>query len=256
MRREKKKEVKHKKTKKIILILVSLIIIAAISYVIYYNYQKMQQDKDLEELQEYMDTQIEEQSEESINKVKELQEINADVKGWIQIKDTNINYPVLQTTDNDYYLTHNYKKQKNKYGSIYLKNEVNIDDNNSNLILYGHNMKDDKMFNNLLKYEDQNYYEEHKEITLVTQKEERKYQIIAAFKSRVFYQDEKNVFRYYNYTNFQTKEMFDEYIDNINRIKLYDTGVTANYQEQLLTMITCEYSQENGRMVVVAKRVE
>lgn len=256
MRREKREELKRKKIKNTLFILVCIILIIAIAYFIYDFYQKRKQDQEMQELQEYMDTQITEQSEESINKVKELQEMNTDVKAWIQIKDTNINYPVLQTTDNDYYLTHDYKKQKNKYGSIYLKTGVNIDDNLSNLILYGHNMKDDKMFNHLLKYKDQSFYEEHKEVTFITQQEERKYQIIAAFQSRVFYQDETNVFRYYNYLNFENQAMFNEYIDNINRIKLYDTGITANYQEQLLTMITCEYSQENGRMVVVAKRIQ
>ena len=85
--------------------------------------------------------------------------------------------------------------------------------------------------------------------------EVRKYEIIAVFPSRIFYQNEKNVFRYYNYTSLDTQEIYQEYIDNINAIKLYDTGITAQYPEPLLTMITCEYSQENGRMVVVAKQV-
>lgn len=191
---------------------------------------------------------------ENMQKVINLKQENQDIIGWIQIDNTIIDYPLLQTTDNSYYLTHNYKKEKSKYGSIYAKNESNIQDNSSNIIIYGHNMKDEQMFNNLLKYEDKNFYNEHKEIKIATENEENIYSIVSVFKSRVFYQDEKNVFRYYNYTKFENEEEYNTFIDNCKKIQLYDTGISAKYGEQLITLITCEYSQENGRMVVVAKK--
>lgn len=191
---------------------------------------------------------------ENMQKVINLKQENQDIIGWIQIDNTIIDYPLLQTTDNSYYLTHNYKKEKSKYGSIYAKNECNIQDNSSNIIIYGHNMKDEQMFNNLLKYEDKNFYNEHKEIKVATENEESIYSIVSVFKSRVFYQDEKNVFRYYNYTKFENEEEYNTFIDNCKKIQLYDTGISAKYGEQLITLITCEYSQENGRMVVVAKK--
>lgn len=190
----------------------------------------------------------------NMQKVINLKSENKDIIGWIQIENTIINYPLLQTINNSYYLTHNYKKEKSKYGSIYAKNECNIQDNNSNIIIYGHNMKDEQMFNTLLKYEDKNFYNEHKEIKVATEKEERKYTIISVFKSRVFYQDEQNVFRYYNYTEFENEEKYNTFIENCKKMQLYDTEVSAEYGEQLITLITCEYSQENGRMVVVAKK--
>lgn len=191
---------------------------------------------------------------ENMQKVINLKQENEDVIGWIQIDDTIIDYPILQTTNNDYYLTHNYQKEKSKYGSIYVKSECNIQDNNSNVIIYGHNMKDEQMFNTLLKYEDKKFYNEHKEIKVTTEDEESKYLIVSVFKSRVFYQDEKNVFRYYNYTKFENEQEYNTFIENCKKIQSYDTGVSAKYGEQLITLITCEYSQENGRMVVVAKK--
>ena len=191
---------------------------------------------------------------ENMQKVINLKQENKDIIGWIQIENTIIDYPLLQTTDNSYYLTHNYKKEKSKYGSIYAKSECNIQDSNSNVIIYGHNMKDEQMFNTLLKYEDKNFYKEHKEIKVATENEESIYSIVSVFKSRVFYQDEKNVFRYYNYTKFENEQEYNTFIQNCKKIQLYETGVSAEYGEQLITLITCEYSQENGRMVVVAKK--
>ena len=135
-----------------------------------------------------------------------------------------------------------------------MKNECNILNNNSNLIVYGHNMKDNQMFNSLLKYEDKNFYDNHKTIKISTNNEENEYSIVSVFKSRIFYQDETNVFRYYNYINFDNEQTYNEYIENCKKIQLYDTGISANYGEQLITLITCEYSQENGRMVLVAKK--
>lgn len=194
---------------------------------------------------------------ENMQKVITLKQENQDVIGWIQIDNTIINYPLLQSTnkDKDYYLTHNYKQEKTKYGSIYLNKLSDISNVYSNSIIYGHNMKDEQMFNTLLKYENQDFYNEHKTIKIATEKKESEYLIICAFKSRIFYQNEQDVFRYYNYTNFEDEKTYNEYIQNCKQIQLYDTGVTATYGEKLITLITCEYSQDNGRMVVVAKKI-
>ena len=191
---------------------------------------------------------------ENVQKVISLKQENQDVIGWIQIDNTDINYPILQSSDDEYYLMHNYKKEKSKYGSIFIKSNCNILDPKSNVIIYGHNMNDTQMFNQLLNYKNKDYYNEHPIIKLATEQGECQYEIVSVFKSRVFYQDETNVFRYYNYTTFDDEKTYSTYIENCKKIQLYDTGVSAEYGEQLITLITCEYSQENGRMVVVAKK--
>lgn len=249
-KKDKKKKIKYNKIRILFLIL----FIFAIIGLAYYFYCQSKDKNSIKEIQESMDIQ-EGEIPTKIDKIKELQAINPDIKGWITIDNTIINYPILQTENNDFYLTHDYKKEENKYGSIYLKNSCNLNDNNSNLILYGHNMMDEEMFNSLLKYQDKAFYDEHKTVNITTENEERKYEIVTAFKSRVFYKNEKNVFRYYNCLNFKDENEYNNYINNAKKIQLYDTGVTANFGEQLLTMITCEYSQENGRMVVIAKRI-
>ena len=79
---------------------------------------------------------------------------------------------------------------------------------------------------------------------------------MAAFNSRVYYQDETNVFRCYYFVNAENKSEYDEFVENCKKASLYETGVTAEYGEQLLTLSTCEYSQDDGRFAVVARKIE
>lgn len=252
---------KSNKVRITLIIVLFICLICAISYLVVHFIDSNKNKNLYNELQEDIisDKVTEELSQvnsEFIEKVKELQKENTDVKGWIRIEDTIINYPILQTTDNDYYLTHNYKKEKSKYGSIFINTNSDLKDVNSNVIIYGHNMKDGQMFTDLLKYQDKSFYEEHPTIKIVTEESEMQYEIICVFKSRIFYQDEENVFRYYKYYNFENENKYNEYINNCKKVKLYDTEKTATYGDHLITLITCEYSQENGRLVVVAKLLD
>ena len=141
------------------------------------------------------------QETERILKVQKLQEENSDIVGWLEIEGTSINYPVLQGTDNEYYMTHNYKKQKSKNGSIFLTKDYDWSIPSSNLLIYGHNLNNGTMFQELLKYEKEEFYKEHPIIRFTTNKEDAEYEIISVFKSRVYYKTEKNVFRYYFFVN-------------------------------------------------------
>ncbi len=254
---KKGKKKKTRKIKKIIFTIIFLALLACACYFGYNTYIKAKDKNVINDVQDYMNlkenTQI---GEEQINKISELKKQNQDIIGWIAIDDTKINYPLLQNEDNNYYLNHDYRNEVNNYGSIYLKNICDINDNNSNLVIYGHNMNNGEMFNNLLKYKDEEFYKNHDTVKLITENESREYKIIAVFTSRIFYKNEKNVFRYYNEIELDSEEKYNNFVQNAKNIQLYDTGIDANYGEQLLTMITCEYSQDNGRMVVVAKRVK
>lgn len=230
------------------------IIIATFGYYIYYLHLSNQNRALYDEINEIKQEDEVQEKINNIQKTIKLKEQNSEVVGWIQIDNTNINYPLLQSNNNDYYLTHNYKKEKSKYGSIFLRSECNLSNENSNIIIYGHNMEDKQMFYSLLKYMDKSNYEKNKTIKIATDNEERSYTIVAVFKSKVFYEDEEDVFKYYQYTNFSNEEEYNKFIKNCKNEQLYDTGESAEYGEQLITLVTCEYSQKNGRFVVVAKR--
>ncbi len=188
--------------------------------------------------------------------VKSLQQENPDIVGWIEIENTKINYPVLQGIDNDYYLNHNYKKQKTQKGSIFLNKDYNWDIPSSNLQIYGHNMKNGEMFQGLLKYKSESYYKEHPTIRFTTAKEDAIYEIISVFPSRVYYQTEKNVFRYYYFIHAETKEEYDSFVENAKKASLYEIEETAEYGDQLMTLSTCAYHIEDGRFVVIARKAD
>ena len=198
---------------------------------------------------------INETTTERMLQVAELRTENSDIVGWIEIPETTINYPVLQGNDNDYYLTHTYKGDYSKNGSIFLDMNYNFEIPSSNLLIYGHNNKSGKMFEELLQYQDESYYKKHPTIRFTTEKDDSEYDIIAVFKSRVYYTNETNVFRYYFFINAKTKAEYDNYILESKRASLYNINSTAKYGDQLLTLSTCDYSRANGRFVVVARKV-
>ena len=191
---------------------------------------------------------------ERMLQVKELQAQNADIVGWLEIENTNINYPVLQGTNNRYYMTHNYKKENSKNGSIFLDANYNWNIPSNNLLIYGHNLGNGMMFQELLKYEKESFYQEHPIIRFTTTEEDAQYEIISVFKSRVYHKSEKNVFRYYFFLNNESEEEYNQFVKNAKNASLYPIDATANYGEQLITLSTCSYYVEDGRFAVVGRR--
>ena len=185
-------------------------------------------------------------------KYKELYLQNEDMVGWISIAGTTINYPVIQTPDEpNFYLKRNFEKAYSDLGTPYIQENCNIAESD-NLVIYGHHIKGGKMFGALEDYKSKSFYEEHKTIQFDTLTEQAEYEIVAVFKT-VAYSVEG--FRYYDFVNAENEEAFDAYIGKCKELALYDTGVNAKYGDRLITLSTCEYSAQNGRLVVVAKKV-
>lgn len=241
-------------------LLIIILILSVIFSVKVYKNNKNNENNKQEEVSKVLDSiiinqaEITEEKTERMLKVEVLQKENPDIVGWLEIEDTTINYPVLQGEDNNYYLKHTYKKEYSKNGSIFLDKDYNFSIPSSNLLIYGHNNKNGMMFEELIQYKDEKFYKEHSIIRFTTEKEDIEYEIIAVFKSRVYYQNETDVFRYYYFINAKNEEEYNYYIEESKKASLYDTGKTAKYGEQLLTLSTCDYSTKNGRFVVVAKK--
>ena len=178
---------------------------------------------------------------------------NPDFAGWLKIDGTAIDYPVMYAPkDADFYLHHDFDKNESSSGVPYIGKDCGPE--SDNVILYAHNMKNGTMFAGLLKYADEGYFKNHPVVSFDTLEGDGTYDIIAVFREQVHYRDETNVFRYYNYCGKLTEPQFREYIDQIRAHSLYDTGKTAQYGQQLLTLSTCSYHTENGRFVVVAAK--
>lgn len=204
-----------------------------------------------EESSEEAPKEIPEKTERML-KISKLKEQNSDTIGWIEIEGTNINYPVLQGDDNSFYMDHNFDKQYSKFGSIFLDTNYDWDIPSSNLLIYGHNVKNRKMFQDLLNYKNREYYEEHPTIRFTTEDEDAKYEIIAVFESKIYYKTEEDAFKYYLFINADTEEEYNNFVESSKKESLYNIDKTAKYGEQLLTLSTCSYHTKDGRFAVVA----
>ncbi len=183
-----------------------------------------------------------------------LYSLNKRLIGWVKIDDTYIDYPVLQTVNNDYYLNHNFDQEEDKNGSIFLDKDCSIYPRSTNLILYGHHMRSGRMFGQLNKYSSEKFYKEHKYIQFDTIYEKGTYEVMYVFRSKI-YEESEIVFKYYQFTDAVSETEFESNMKQMADMSLYDTGVSAEYGDELLTLSTCDYYTSDGRFVVVAKKI-
>ena len=183
-----------------------------------------------------------------------LYSLNKRLIGWVKIDDTYIDYPVLQTVNNDYYLNHNFDQEEDKNGSIFLDKDCSIYPRSTNLILYGHHMRSGRMFGQLNKYSSEKFYKEHKYIQFDTIYEKGTYEVMYVFRSKI-YEESEIVFKYYQFTDAVSETEFESNMMQMADMSLYDTGISAEYGDELLTLSTCDYYTSDGRFVVVAKKI-
>lgn len=250
------KKVNNKITLLIYFVLVSLIIISIIYIVreFYWKKEAVEETKIVDTI-EVDESKVTKESTKRMIQVKSLQQENSDVVGFLEIENTNISYPVVQGNDNEYYMTHNYKKEKSKNGAIFLDKDYDWNIPSNNYLIYGHNLNNGTMFQELLKYANESYYKEHPTISFTTADEEGVYDIISIFRSKVYYTSD-NVFKYYFFINPKTKEEYNDYIKNIKEISLYNIEQTSDYGAQLITLSTCSYHVKDGRFVIVGAKKE
>lgn len=237
-----------KKVIYIILLLALSVVFAGSAY--FYISEYLQDKEQLDELGSIAQI-AHDNAQNTNNKYAELYAQNSDFMGWLRIDGTGIDYPVMQSKDDpDFYLKHNFSKEYSRFGLPYMQENCGL--SSDNIIIYGHNIKSKSMFNELTEYKDKDFYTAHKYITFDTLDEQRTYAVIAVFKT-VAYSDRG--FQYYDFVNANTEEEFNDYVEKCKALSFYDTGVTAKYGDKLLTLSTCEYSQKNGRIAVVAKQI-
>ncbi|MCM1252917.1 MAG: class B sortase [Clostridium sp.] len=269
MQQEIKAVLKQKERKrKLIVVLCSIVALACFGYYGVYYYFADRTQSDYEELADLRGndsiimktptihyTEKEEEVELTVlDEYAALYNKNKRLIGWLKIDGTNIDYPVMQTTNNEYYLDHNYNQEYDKNGSLFLDADCDVVHRNTNLIIYGHHMKSGKMFGNLNQYSSEKYGKEHSIIQFDTIYEKGTYEVMYVFRSRIYNEDEI-VFKYYQFFDATSEREFNSNMNEMAAIALYDTGVTASYGDELLTLSTCDSSETDGRFVVVAKRI-
>lgn len=264
---------KREKRRKLTIILCSALGVCCLGYFGVYSYYNYRTNKTYQQLSELKEKPLVSASvsvgntgplytlddeaieKEVLDEYKNLLLANRKLIGWVKIDGTYIDYPVMQTTDNEYYLDHNMNQEYDKNGTIFMDKDCDVLKPSTNYILYGHHMKNGRMFGQLDLYQKESYYKEHPYISFDTIYEKGTYQVMYVFRSRV-YKEAEIVFKYYQFIEANSAQEFDSYMQEMADMSFYDTGVTAEYGDQLLTLSTCDYQETDGRFVVVAKKVE
>lgn len=180
---------------------------------------------------------------------------NSDMIGWIQIAGTKLDYPLMYSSeDNEKYLHKDINGIFSIGGLPYVDSKCSIDPRSDNWVIYGHNMKNGTQFRTLMQYEKKSFWKENPVIHLCTLYEEKEYEIMAAFYDRIYYRSE-NVFKFYQFIDAEDEEDFNYAVKQFKKKSIYDTGITAEYGDHLITLVTCTYNEQNGRFVVVAREV-
>ncbi len=177
---------------------------------------------------------------------KELKNKNSDTIAWLKVENTNIEFPIVKTNDNSYYLSHNFNKEYNKAGWIFADYKNKFDTTDKNIVIYGHNMRDNSMFGSLKDVIKKEWYnnESNKYITLITEEEYHIYEVFSV------YQIEKE--DYYIKTNFKNNE-FEEFINTIKERSKKDFNVKVTKDDNILTLSTCA-NNNKYRVVLHAKK--
>lgn len=247
----------------ILILVCAIVFCGSAAHLLLYAKDKMDAEKDFKQIRE------------AARDLSDLYAQNHDLIGWIQIKDTKIDYPVMQTPDDpEFYLHADFKKEYSASGTPFMDamsavkpREMVIEGENYQLettwnwLIYGHNMKFGTMFHDLQEYDAQEFWEEHPTFTFdVYDPETGKtdngvYEIFAASRSQIRAED-SDAFKYYQYAGYSDEETFNEYIAGVKSESSYDTGITPQYGDQLVTLSTCAYHTNEGRMYIVGRRVE
>ncbi|WP_289128053.1 class B sortase [uncultured Clostridium sp.] len=245
----------------IILVAIIIVCLSIIGYK-YYNYNKDDKlNSEIQDLQPVIneasdldnnfsgenDGQDQSKDGDYVNSAneEELKSINSDYKMWIQIENTNINYPVVQGSDNDYYLKHNFRKESNISGTVFVESANDID-NDKNIILYGHNMRNGTMFNNITNYKEESFFNEDNKINIIMNNTLYEYEVFSVYV--------KNVSEVNLAIGFASEDEFINYAYNEAEESLYKKDVDFSAEDNLITLVTCSYEFTDARTIVVARR--
>lgn len=179
---------------------------------------------------------------------EELKQKNSDTVAWLKVENTNIEFPIVQANNNSYYLTHNFDKKYNVAGWIFADYKNKLDGTDRNIVVYGHNMRNNSMFGSLKDVITEEWYnnEENKYITFVTENDYQTYQVFSVYQIKT--ED------YYIQTEFKSNE-FTEFIDTITKRSKKDFGINVSKEDTILTLSTCA-NNNKYRVVLHSVRVK
>jgi sortase B len=176
-----------------------------------------------------------------------LKEMNEDIAGWISISGTSIDYPVLKTDNNSYYLSRDIFKKNSATGALFVDFRNVLTDKERNTIIYGHNMKEGSMFHDLKKYREKSFFESNSKIVFDTCQYLQEWEVFSVYLTDTSFN--------YIQTNFDNNEEYLKFLNAIKSKSMFHSKVNLNETDRILTLSTCNYEINNGRFVVHAKLI-
>lgn len=232
----------QKKKGKVKKIIYNIIFIVALGVFIYSGYQlgsilyqQYKEGKEIEEVQKIVKIPEDPEKEPFSVNWDVLKEMNSDVVGWIKIPGTDIDYPIVQGTDNDYYLTHTFQRQNLYMGAIFMDYAADAQFGDRNTIIYGHNVKHGTMFAELEKYKDKAFWEANPYIYLFTPEQNYRCDVLSMFQTT----DASPAYA----TEFVDDDSYLEYVDMIKGEAMYEREVEMLSEDRMMMLSTCSYEK-------------
>jgi len=245
---------KSKKLKRCILnflsILFLIIIIVSIFNIIQWLRSNRKTEIIMEELSNVVTVEKVNENKEKINvNFDQLKSTNSDTIAWLKVNGTNINYPILKSTDNDFYLFHSFDKSYNKAGWPFVDYRNKLDNTDKNIIVYGHNRRDGSMFSTLKNILNKSWYtnEENKKITFITEQGNFEYQVFSVYQVK-----EED---YNTTTTFDSIEKFNQCVLEAKERSIYNFNVNVKESDNIITLSTCA-NDNRYRVVLHAKLIK
>lgn len=242
------------KMRKIIRLIALIALIVSAGVLIFYAVDDLRSKNTGDKLKDLKGAQATSALSDILPEYKALYAENPDTIGWLRIDGTGIDNVVMYAPDEiDKYLHTDFYGKYSYRGCLFVDEYCDIL-SSDNLIIYGHNMKDYSMFGSLMYYVSEDFYRQHKLISFDTIYEKQTYEIVAAIKTELV-PEGSDGFKYYEYTGSGDEASFSEYVKFIEENKLYDTDAELSPGDKILTLSTCAYHSEDGRFIVVARKI-
>ena len=189
------------------------------------------------------------------DELAQLYEKNPDLWGWLRVEGTQLDEPIMFTPENEQkYIYTDFDGNHDAAGELFIDKDCSVDPMSDNLIIYGHNMRNGSMFKTVMHYEEKSFWEEHPIIEMYTLGEKKEFEVVAAFYDKIYYKTD-TCFKFYQFVDAADEAEFNEAYQYYKSNSVYDTGVTAEYGDQLITLVTCSYHEEDGRFVVIGREI-
>lgn len=247
---------KNKRYKKVILnIIIYMILLFVLTYsgikIFKWYKDKTNNNKIAEQIKSAVivdDKNENENKEEYTVDFNKLKEQNNETVAWVKVNNTNVEYPVVRASDNSFYLNHSFDKSQNLAGWIFADYRNKFDNTDKNIIIYGHNMRDNSMFGSLKNILNSDWYdnEENTDITLYTENEKSIYKVFSIYK--IESED------YYIKTEFNNDNEFEKFIETLKKRSIKDFNTDVSKEDSILTLSTCA-NNNKYRIVLHAKKM-